>query len=332
MTSTLANTLDEIFRPYEFEFFRNGLVVATVVGALCGLIGCYVVLRSMSDIGHGLSHSIFGGFAAASLLGVNVFLGAGAWGLVTALMIGGITRRISGPQRPRQLRSQTGLTAGGLSNLFDRLEARQLITRTFGEDVDDRRGAVVGLTPPAEALVDAISDVIRRTNVEQSALVQHTRDLIDAIADPSIPQPEPPRTPLEQLQRFARLGSDLNATLKGAGHEPTPGKALLALCAAATPDGTRPRELLDLTDLSSGGVTMLLDRLEDAGLINRAAGRKPDRRAVTITLTDLGRRELRDQLARTASHLPQIRAALTGPGLPDGTPSSRKVSGAFAAS
>lgn len=93
MTSTLAITLDEIVRPYEFEFFRNGLVVATVAGALCGLIGCYVVLRSMSYIGHGLSHSIFGGFAAASLLGVNVFLGAGAWGLVTALMIGGITRR-----------------------------------------------------------------------------------------------------------------------------------------------------------------------------------------------------------------------------------------------
>lgn len=86
-------SLDELLRPVEFEFFRNGLVVATVAGALCGLIGCYVVLRSMSYIGHGLSHSIFGGFAAASLLGVNVFLGAGAWGLVTALMIGGITRR-----------------------------------------------------------------------------------------------------------------------------------------------------------------------------------------------------------------------------------------------
>ena len=89
----IAISIDELLRPYEFEFFRNGLIVATVAGALCGLIGCYVVLRSMSYIGHGLSHSIFGGFAAASLLGVNVFLGAGVWGLATALMIGGITRR-----------------------------------------------------------------------------------------------------------------------------------------------------------------------------------------------------------------------------------------------
>lgn len=88
-----ASLLSDAFRPYEFEFFRNGLVVATIAGALCGLIGCYVVLRSMSYIGHGLAHSIFGGFAASSLLGVNVFLGAGVWGLASALLIGGITRR-----------------------------------------------------------------------------------------------------------------------------------------------------------------------------------------------------------------------------------------------
>ena len=51
--------------PFEFEFFRNGLIVATLAGALCGLIGVYVVLRGMSYIGHGLSHAIFGGFAAS---------------------------------------------------------------------------------------------------------------------------------------------------------------------------------------------------------------------------------------------------------------------------
>lgn len=225
------------------------------------------------------------------------------------------------------MRCQTGLTAGGLSNLFDRLEAQQLITRIFGGGIDDRRAAVDGLTPRAENLVDAISDVIRRTNVEHSALVQHTRDLIDAIADPSIPQPESPRTPLEQLQRFARLGSDLNATLTGSGHEPRPGKALLAVCAAATPDGTRPRELLDLTDLLSGGVTMLLDRLGDAGLISRATGSNPDRRAVTSALTDLGRHALHRGLAQSAARLPQIGAALTGSELPDGTLSHRDASG-----
>jgi ABC-type Mn2+/Zn2+ transport system permease subunit len=83
----------ELLRPYEFEFFRNGVYVATIAGALCGLVGCYVVLRNMSYIGHGLSHAIFGGYIAAGLIGVNVFLGAGAWGVATALAIAGIVRR-----------------------------------------------------------------------------------------------------------------------------------------------------------------------------------------------------------------------------------------------
>jgi manganese/iron transport system permease protein/iron/zinc/copper transport system permease protein len=83
----------ELLRPYEFEFFRNGVIVATFAGALCGLVGVYVVLKGMSYIGHGLSHAIFGGFAASALLGVNFVLGAGVWGVASALMINGVTRK-----------------------------------------------------------------------------------------------------------------------------------------------------------------------------------------------------------------------------------------------
>jgi manganese/iron transport system permease protein/iron/zinc/copper transport system permease protein len=85
--------MTELLRPYQFEFFRNGLMVATLAGALCGLVGVYVVLRGMSYIGHGLSHAIFGGFAASTLLGVNVILGAGVWGIASALSITSVTRR-----------------------------------------------------------------------------------------------------------------------------------------------------------------------------------------------------------------------------------------------
>ena len=86
-------SLDQLLRPFGFEFFVNGLIVATLAGALCGLVGVYVVLKGMSYIGHGLSHAIFGGFAASALLGVNFFLGAGAWGFAAAMMINGVTRR-----------------------------------------------------------------------------------------------------------------------------------------------------------------------------------------------------------------------------------------------
>ena len=85
--------MSELLRPFELGFFRDGLAVATLAGALCGLVGVFVVLRGMSYIGHGLSHAIFGGFAASGLVGVNVFLGAGVWGLASALLITGVTRR-----------------------------------------------------------------------------------------------------------------------------------------------------------------------------------------------------------------------------------------------
>src|SRR5687767_10729432 len=88
-----ALEMTELLQPYEFEFFRNGVIVATFAGALCGLVGVFVVLKGMSYIGHGLSHAIFGGFAASALLGVNFVLGAGAWGVASALMINGVTRR-----------------------------------------------------------------------------------------------------------------------------------------------------------------------------------------------------------------------------------------------
>lgn len=86
-------TVDQFLRPFQFEFFVNGLVVSTLAGALCGLVGVFVILRGMSYIGHGLSHAIFGGFAASSLAGLNYYLGAGAWGLTSAFLIGRIAHR-----------------------------------------------------------------------------------------------------------------------------------------------------------------------------------------------------------------------------------------------
>jgi manganese/iron transport system permease protein/iron/zinc/copper transport system permease protein len=56
------------------------------------LIGVYITLRGMSYIGHGLSHAIFGGFAASSIIGLNYYIGAGVWGLASALAINRVTR------------------------------------------------------------------------------------------------------------------------------------------------------------------------------------------------------------------------------------------------
>jgi manganese/iron transport system permease protein/iron/zinc/copper transport system permease protein len=84
---------DTLVYPLQFAFFQKGLFVATLSGALLGFIGVYVTLRGMSYIGHGLSHAIFGGFAASQLVTSFYYVGAGIWGLASALAIGAVTRR-----------------------------------------------------------------------------------------------------------------------------------------------------------------------------------------------------------------------------------------------
>jgi manganese/iron transport system permease protein/iron/zinc/copper transport system permease protein len=82
-----------LWLPFEYEFFRNGFLAAVVIGALCGFIGVYVVLRRMSYIGHGLSHAIFGGAVLSYVMNINFFLGGSLWALLAGLMIHLISHR-----------------------------------------------------------------------------------------------------------------------------------------------------------------------------------------------------------------------------------------------
>ena len=79
--------------PFEYEFFRNGFIAAVIIGALCGFIGVYVVLRRMSYIGHGLSHAIFGGAVLSYVWNINFFVGGGLWALLSGVLIHWVSHR-----------------------------------------------------------------------------------------------------------------------------------------------------------------------------------------------------------------------------------------------
>jgi manganese/iron transport system permease protein/iron/zinc/copper transport system permease protein len=89
-----ALLLPDLTGPLQYAFFQKGLIVAAISGALLGFIGVYITLRGMSYIGHGLSHAIFGGFAAASLVSASfIYLGAAIWGVSSALAINWVSRK-----------------------------------------------------------------------------------------------------------------------------------------------------------------------------------------------------------------------------------------------
>ncbi|PTN13257.1 metal ABC transporter permease [Nitrosomonas aestuarii] len=81
-----------LLEPLDYAFFRHGLLAAVMVGALCGLIGVHVVLRGMSYVGHGLSHAAFGGAVIGFVFSFNYYVGAGAMGLLAALLINQMTK------------------------------------------------------------------------------------------------------------------------------------------------------------------------------------------------------------------------------------------------
>lgn len=86
--------MDALLEPLSYAFFLKGLLVAGLSGGLLGIIGVFIVLRGMSYIGHGLSHSIFGGFAASQLFAAQFYLlGAGLWGIASALAITAVVKR-----------------------------------------------------------------------------------------------------------------------------------------------------------------------------------------------------------------------------------------------
>jgi ABC-type Mn2+/Zn2+ transport system permease subunit len=86
--------MDILLAPFRYDFFRTGTLAALMIGALCGLLGVFIVLRGMSYIGDGLSHAIFGGAAVAFIMKWNFYVGAGMWGFLSAVIINQMVRRL----------------------------------------------------------------------------------------------------------------------------------------------------------------------------------------------------------------------------------------------
>jgi manganese/iron transport system permease protein/iron/zinc/copper transport system permease protein len=149
----------DLLEPYRFEFFRNAVMVAVLAGAACGLIGVYVVLRGMSYIGHGLSHAVFGGAAAAAVMGVNYFLGAGLWGIASGLLIGRVARRrIIGADAAIGVVTTVSFAVGLVLFAVYGQAHKSLEASLFGSVLGVRRGdilavLVVGLTTLAVVLL-----------------------------------------------------------------------------------------------------------------------------------------------------------------------------------
>ncbi len=88
--------MDAFFETLLMPFMQRAMLAGAIVGALCAMIGVFVVQRGLSFIGDGLAHAAFGGIALGLLLGVT--LDRMTWvalpfTVIVALGIGYVLRR-----------------------------------------------------------------------------------------------------------------------------------------------------------------------------------------------------------------------------------------------
>ena len=83
---------DAMAAPFEYRFMQRALLTSVLVGGICGLLSCYVVLKRWSLLGDAISHAVLPGVAIAYLLGWPFFIGAFVTGALTSLGIGALER------------------------------------------------------------------------------------------------------------------------------------------------------------------------------------------------------------------------------------------------
>ncbi|MFV2012944.1 MULTISPECIES: anchored repeat-type ABC transporter permease subunit [unclassified Micromonospora] len=82
----------DLFNP-DLAFLPKALLIAVMSSVVCGVVGCYVVLRGMAFIGDAVAHAVFPGLAVAFVLQGSLVLGGAVAGIVTALLIAVFAQR-----------------------------------------------------------------------------------------------------------------------------------------------------------------------------------------------------------------------------------------------
>lgn len=143
--------------PFAFPFMLRALAASVLTGAVCGLVGTYVVLRGMAFFGDALAHSVLPGVAVGYLVGRGSRTVVFGWALgsaaVAALAMGALARR-------SKLKEDTSI---GIVFVSMFALGIALISTTRGYAVDLAHflfGNVLGVSPAQLQMVAALSGIV----------------------------------------------------------------------------------------------------------------------------------------------------------------------------
>jgi manganese/iron transport system permease protein len=84
----VSDLLALVLEPLGYDFMQRALAVAVLVGAVCAVLSCFLVLKGWSLMGDAISHAVLPGIVLAFVLNIPLAVGAFAAGLGSALATG----------------------------------------------------------------------------------------------------------------------------------------------------------------------------------------------------------------------------------------------------
>ena len=63
----------DIMELLQYDYVYRALIASSMVGVMCGILGCFIVLRNMALIGDALSHAILPGVVIGFIIAGHSF-------------------------------------------------------------------------------------------------------------------------------------------------------------------------------------------------------------------------------------------------------------------
>ena len=76
---------------FTYDFMQNAMIAGILVSFCAGIVGSLIVVNRMVFLAGGIAHSSYGGIGMALYLGIPIFLGAGIFAALSALLIAWLT-------------------------------------------------------------------------------------------------------------------------------------------------------------------------------------------------------------------------------------------------
>ncbi len=147
--------MDWLIEPFSYPFMQTALAAAVGVGLTCAVLGVHVVQRRMAFIGDAMAHTTLPGLVIAHLAGWSLSLGALAAALLTALVIGWLSRK----QRIKE-DTAIGIVFTGMLALGILLMSR---TRSYRDLSHMLFGNILGVAWSDMILIAAVTVVVLLT-------------------------------------------------------------------------------------------------------------------------------------------------------------------------